>query len=351
VYDGGDSVYVPPTMGTPRADQMHGTPGEQLVEISGRVCYDSLGTGRNTPEYHKHLLGVKHYSVHEHVHFTVEVQDWMDPTPWIGIPDVVFRPMRSVARNRFTFNLRHALEWPTQLPPNLYNERVIKDWGRILQWAAHGVVPNLVPTPETRMPPSLEMRLVRPETDRECFVSLFLEDSLVWSHEQVRHRFNMSQRSGRFCDQTDREYAIHPLLKKYLNEAGYMALNPEDGEQLFMQPTVNDAAIHARTRLGNDIGSLITQTKMVYEATVDALQKYIGETMSVDATTARKQARSAGRYYLGQGLSTEMIFTASVASWRGIFEKRVNPAADAAIHELMSQAKDCVLKSRYGQLF
>lgn len=70
VYDGGDEVRIPPEMGMPRADQMQGTALERLCELAGRVCYDSLGKGRSSADYHSHIAEVGHTSVHEHAVIT-----------------------------------------------------------------------------------------------------------------------------------------------------------------------------------------------------------------------------------------------------------------------------------------
>ena len=52
------------------ADQDRGTDAERLVECAGRACYDSYGNGRNSPDYHKHILDVNHGSVMEHANIT-----------------------------------------------------------------------------------------------------------------------------------------------------------------------------------------------------------------------------------------------------------------------------------------
>jgi hypothetical protein len=78
---------IPEEMGTPAPDQMLGTPAEQLVELSGRVCYDSLNAPKSRPsdQFHPHLVNVKHFSVHEHVHFTAEVPALKATTPSMTI--------------------------------------------------------------------------------------------------------------------------------------------------------------------------------------------------------------------------------------------------------------------------
>jgi thymidylate synthase (FAD) len=61
---------VPPSLGTPREDQLQGPDAAKIIELAGRACYDSLGTGRNSDDYHKHILEVGHGSVLAHAVFT-----------------------------------------------------------------------------------------------------------------------------------------------------------------------------------------------------------------------------------------------------------------------------------------
>ena len=56
------------------ASQLQGTPQEQLIEIAGRSCYDSFGRGRQSSDYHAHLLESEHGSVLEHVSFTFRIE-------------------------------------------------------------------------------------------------------------------------------------------------------------------------------------------------------------------------------------------------------------------------------------
>jgi thymidylate synthase (FAD) len=51
--------------------QFIGTEAEKLTEIAGRTCYDSFGKGRNSDDYHKHIIDVGHGSVLEHCSVTV----------------------------------------------------------------------------------------------------------------------------------------------------------------------------------------------------------------------------------------------------------------------------------------
>ncbi len=57
-------------LGVPRADQLTSTDAENLVECAGRVCYESMGKGRPSAEYHQHIMEVDHGSVTEHANLT-----------------------------------------------------------------------------------------------------------------------------------------------------------------------------------------------------------------------------------------------------------------------------------------
>jgi thymidylate synthase ThyX len=369
VFDG-DKVQLPESFrGKVRDDQFQGTEAEKLMEVCGRTCYDSFGSGRPSAEYHKNLIfEQKHYSVPEHVHFTIEVDGLQGVFLFLGIPDLSVVALGPFS-NRITLNLRHVLEWPDNVTfdGNFSNlEQMKTGWGQVLRAAAHRLCPNVIDWPMGSPHP---FKLCQPERDTEAFVSLFLEDSRVWSHEMVRHRGNMSQRSGRFVDETDRRWCIHPLFRDYLNEVGFLK-NEDWPAELHEQPEpkaradkgTGDEAIFEgarpglsqhdiidRTRVGSAVGGLLAQSKLIYLNVVDRLNAWL-ILKGMDPRTARKQARSAGRYYLPHALSTEMVFTASIRHWRHIFKQRVTSHADAAIRELMENAVPLVKGSRYGHL-
>jgi thymidylate synthase (FAD) len=58
-----------------RPDQGVGSDAEVLSEIAGRSCYDSWGTGRNSSDYHKHIVEVEHGSVLAHANFTFQIEN------------------------------------------------------------------------------------------------------------------------------------------------------------------------------------------------------------------------------------------------------------------------------------
>lgn len=112
VFDG-ETLSIPEELGTPSPDQMQGTVYENLVELAGRTCYDSLGKGRPSEDYHKHLLDVGHYSVHEHCHFTTFLPEVRYSESlfleFCNLPDVYIKYTSN--GYRLTYNLRHVLEW------------------------------------------------------------------------------------------------------------------------------------------------------------------------------------------------------------------------------------------------
>lgn len=61
VWDG-VRLVIPEECGKPLPHQMQSTQLDNLIELSGRVCYDSVGSpnSRNTAEYHKHIQDTGH---------------------------------------------------------------------------------------------------------------------------------------------------------------------------------------------------------------------------------------------------------------------------------------------------
>ncbi len=50
-----------------------GTDCARLIELAGRTCYDSYGTGRSSAQYHAHILEVGHGSVLEHASISFHI--------------------------------------------------------------------------------------------------------------------------------------------------------------------------------------------------------------------------------------------------------------------------------------
>lgn len=246
----------------PGAHQMQGSNLENLAEFSGRICYDSVGEkGRGSADYHANVLSMQHRSIYEHCVFTIP---WNRPLDALmNRPSLYWRPGRA------TINLRHALEWPDEY---------------VRSYAAY-VAPNLFPLETPREPLS-------PDDTRERWLSFYITGvSRNLTHELVRHGdwTGISQRSTRFCDESESPIAWHPLMD--VTNAEWYADLARSGYRLAM----------ARLR---------------------------------ERGVPLKQARGAARGLLPSALSTSLVFSASVEQWRHILRLRGASDADQEIQNL-----------------
>lgn len=342
VYDGGDKVHIPPPMGTPREDQFVGTVAEQLCELAGRVCYDSLGKGRSSEEYFKHLLEVGHYSVFEHYNFTLEFQAKNEEQFNQYILCMLNRPgtwVTFTGKNilRLTFNLRTALEWDKwteQLPSYDWNhsdmnEQLLAEITSRASYQSDNIINKWY---EHYHPHTINT--VYPMFPEEKWITLYLAGSRGFSHELVRHgNFTaISQRSTRYVDESKSAWHWHPLISQYIGETASPIYE-------ILAETENKCAD-------------------TYKEIVEQLQPWLEERIkekNPDAkyikTSARKQARGAARGFLGNALGTEVIFSASVSQWKHMLRMRAADAADAEIRVIFSDVLKVLKGSRYGSEF
>lgn len=360
VYDYSDKgVQLPPGTRTPRPDQFQGTELEKLVETAGRECYASFGKkkSRNSPDYHAHIREVNHGSVNEHPHITLqfEAPTGADdcyvllalanrPGVWLETRGLRGDPLTY----RVTINLRAANEWHFWTLRSLGQHRnsFVEDAalriGLMIQYQLHQLAPMVVPFSFSGAERWFEewvlkskdkkwfARPVPPESENEKHVTLWLSCSRAVSLEQARHRFQISQRSTRFCDESESPYVLHPLIKKAM--------------EVEAQPILDI------------IQSGRTAANQVYTELCTVLQEWVAaNNPHLDKTSALKQARGAARGYLGNALSTSTIFTASVAEWKGMIEQRAHDAADAEIRAMYADTQASVLavlkESQYGDAF
>lgn len=353
VWDGGDEVSIPEELGTPREDQMQGTAGERLSELSGRICYDSLGKGRSSRDYVKHIVEVGHLSVLEHYNLTVNlypVKHWEILKLLLNRPGLWVEPDGD--HLRLTLNLRTILEWDRWsrkqgLGPAAYT------LGAGIRVLAEDHAPNLLgksPNPALDLDVAFQSfgfevwEVVEPFLGEEKWVSLYLSGSRGYSHEMVRHgdRTAISQRSTRYVDEGGRPedgvppspWIEHPLTSAFLaSEGPFVVKDPVTGEAVEY-----------------NLENPIYEGQRAYRIVAKQLEAWL-KARGVDKTTARKQARGAARGYLGNALQTEMIFSASVAQWKHILNMRLSNAADAEIRAVMARALPELKRSRWGEEF
>lgn len=322
VYDGSGPPVASPEMGVPRADQLQGTPLEQLCELAGRVCYDSLGSGKNSADYHRHVQEVHHLSILEHANFTVSFPWTEEFVPFCLLNRPGLWVERSMVSLRLTANLRTVLEWDDWINGSI--DRWHQAFGAILRDAAHDLAPQIVTKPDDDLvvgatkllTHDTRMALVTsPRSGEEAWITLYLRGSRGMSHEQVRHgdRTAISQRSTRYCDESESPWVEHPLVSKRKAES--------DVDPSFYDDMADD---------------VVATCREAYYQVASLLHVWL-ETKGVDKLSARKQARGAARGYLGNALETELIFSASVAQWRRMVYLRCSNAADAEIRVLYGQ--------------
>ncbi len=134
------------------------------------------------------------------------------------------------------------------------------------------------------------------------------------THELVRHRVGVaiSQRSTRYVDENESEWAWHPLI------AAYYASGIAEADT---------------DRLTADVR---LKAQAAYKELVDRLQAWLIEN-GADKFTARKQARGAARGLLGNALMTEMVWTCNLRTLKTVLGQRAKGAADAEIRLLANR--------------
>lgn len=354
VYDGTSIVSVPHSMmenGPPLADQMVGMPLEQLGECASRICYDSLGNdpittkrrGRSSAALHAHILEVINLSVYEHGNFTIRFSlpsastqsftHYLHPLMnrkgiWVDNPAPFMLDI--------TTNLRAILEWDRHTKGINLTHPVVA-YKLMLEYWGNQLAPQIIRAPDlkdmdkaNRLIESSSLVSDSKLTADQAWITLYLYGSRGFTHEQVRHRFAMSQRSTRYVDESDSAYVTHPLVKKYLND--------------YIVPRQD------RVQLEKMILESIDSDKATYRAVVQKLEAYnIQE--GVDKQTARKQARGAARGYLGNALASEMLFSAPVSGWKWMLNQRLSSFADAEIREVYAEVLPCLQNSAHSRFF
>ncbi len=302
--------------------QCQGTVLEVLCELAGRECYDSLGAPNSRPSsaYHQHILEVQHLSVYEHANFTVLVKGALDADlllDFLNRPGLFVRVSEDdPTALRLTMNLRTVLDW--HLWESASGHRCPCPPG--IQNLAHKLAPQIVKRADNETRHYLS--IVPPEYDEERWISIRLTGSRGFSHEMVRHRFRtaVSQRSTRYVDESESLWARHPGVSLFANE------------------------LRAR------IERLIGDSQALYRDAVQIGQEKLVD-RGCDKFTARKQARGAARGFLGNALTTSMIFSASVAQWRRMLSMRLTDAADAEIREVFALVLPELMMSNYRDRF
>jgi thymidylate synthase ThyX len=344
--DADNEVAAPFGVEPARDNQMLGKWPDRLIELAGRACYNSYGKGRNSADYHTHVLDVGHLSLYEHPHVTVE---------W---PEVPLRLITEVAAccagrrgvrvrsygmgMRLTVNWRAACEWDCWACPAPHLVPVSREVHSVLKqvvattadFAGRGMEPpeeiSEVSLRDWRALPQCDVTL----DDEEQWASLHMVLDRGTGEEQLRHRARaacevaevttedlpdaVSKRSTRFCNESDSPWLPHPALLE--SQAALAAFN--------------EAADFGRRKYDEIVSLLMEESR--------------GK--SLPPTDVRKQARGAARGVLGLALETRLVFSASIGQWKWQLHERMSDPADAQIRLLYGLVFD-VLSARFADRF
>lgn len=325
------SEMLPVGQDKPCAGHLTGTVLENLCEICGKVCYDSLSNpkGRNSRDYHFHIKEVGHFSIWEHSPLTFQI-DCSTTDVFIGRPGVeVNHCPKDHNYIRVSINFRAIWEWDLYIKFISYESKKVGDW---LKNEAHKVAPLIFSDPvqvdqdfldRYQLNPSI----VPPQLDQEIWVSFFLSGiSRNCTHELVRHRYGtaVSQRSTRYVKESNANWIQHPLYDEYIKS------HPED------------SLIKLKDEL-MDMG------QMMYDLEASRLQSWL-ISKGIDKGTALKQSRGSARSNLGTCLETELIFSANLKNWKHILNLRSNSHSDGEIRKMTNMVY-LALKDKFPSRF
>lgn len=326
------SLLIPseilPENGVPHQHHFKSTPEDNLIELCGRVCYDSAKSekSRSSEDYHKHIVDVNHLSVIEHVNLTFQI--FQPETSefysiFLNRPGTFLTKGPNVGEFFLHANLRSIREWDSfGLAGAGLSGNGAALLGNCLKTLAKRRCPLAMSDwGETLVPPWIQM--VTPNHSEAVWHSFYFgEVSRGFSHELVRHKYRtaVSQRSTRYCDESESPWAFHPEINIRRKE-------------------LDQHIADSFKFLENGLWNLENLCRMTYDEVVNFLElKLIDE--GKDRFTARKTARGAARGVLGNALSTELIFSASAAQWERIIAQRCSPHADGEIAEAIGKVRD-----------
>lgn len=330
VYDG-KNLTIPkrmlPESGVPFEHHFKSIIGDNLIELAGRACYDSCKSEKTRAsfDYHQHILDVNHTSVQEHLNITVEFpmmnREINDFILWtcLNRPGVWVCGNPQTQNVRITANIRSIREWD-KWNNNLVDPNVQSAVGVAMKRFGQQIAP-MTTADVSHGDAFPEAKLVEPIFPQEKWLSFYIYDvSRGCTHELVRHKWQtaISQRSTRYVDESESDWIYHPLFEKYREELSNLPSHNQ--EKAFQAHLINPWCV-------------APIAKGMYNLVVDKLQELLIKD-GIDKQTARKQSRGAARGLLGNALSTELIWSCSLAAALNIIKQRASAAADSEIRNL-----------------
>jgi len=139
--------------------------------------------------------------------------------------------------------------------------------------------------------------------------------SRAFSHEWVRHRHaSISQRSTRYCDESDSYYVLPPLFRS--------------------QKTDNEETLQLKEEAYKIFEKARKQDLEQYDELLLLGEKILKENKNIDKISRRKICRGAARGVLANNLETSLIWSANLSSIRNILFLRASKYAEWEIREV-----------------
>lgn len=234
------ALVLPHDTGSYPPARLASTPGDNLAEYAGRLCYASLCKPRSrpTPEYHAHIHATGHNSVYAHAVETFEVEyheaeqlpdslplplwdvgDALHCRPGVWVTHIDATAVRFAASPRAVLEwAQHGPEYADSLDDHNYGPEGVAAWlGGALAALLRPDYPLTVgPGPDApEMFRRLTVRRVPPERPKERWCSLYIAGvSRDLLQELVRHHWqtNPSVESTRYVDKSTDAAVLHPAL-------------------------------------------------------------------------------------------------------------------------------------------
>lgn len=317
---------VLPADGKPQSHHFQSTVGDNLIELAGRICYDSCSTTtktRGTREYHEHINEVNHGSTQEHFNLTVRFTNGI----WPAILSLLNRPgfhihsegiSHSEGYIEVTYNIRCINDWFN------FDQGDLRTYNTLLYFARLNCPLATRDKKEIPLSEIWNSYQAIPHSPEEIWLSFYISNvSRGLTHEWVRHKYHtaVSQRSTRYVDESNSGWTLHPLILE-----NWIGLNSDAGLGFSKYAAVS---------------SFIDSARNVYAKSVEYLEKVL-VTNGIDKFSARKQARGAARGMLGNALSTELIWSASLDQIKRVITQRASAHADSEIRLLANQLWEIV---------
>lgn len=310
-----------------RNDQMCGNSYELLMELAGRICYNSIhGKGRDTKEYFKNILESEHYSILAHSWFCFELDSYSDRP--ISVSDIAFRWL-SLEPGTFIFeknyvhymlvNLRTIMRWFNKdfLIADLSVANLDGSDFRLLFDIVNTLVFNIIEKfklknifPGNLIPNIINNDNILTENEIDIVngfpsefrpITFWIKCSRSCSHELIRHNYNVaiSQRSTRYVDESKSNFIHHPLTSNTWIDDEKISFDPFN-----LNRYKSAFAIHT-------------------------------ESSGLD----RKAARGIAARYLPHGIETQLVMTFPRFVLDNLFKYRINEHADAEIRQIAEDMK------------